>query len=300
MSEAAPPRDASANGRTWTVLDLLRWTTRHFEERGIESARLDAECLLAHALGGDRLRLYLDFEKPVTEAERGVFRELVRRRAAERRPVAQLLGEKEFWSLALRVTADVLTPRPDTETLVAAALERLPERDAAYAVLELGTGSGAVALALAHERPHCVVFATDVSEEALKVAQENAERHGMAERIRFAPSDLYEAVAERDFDLVVSNPPYVGEGERGRLDPELAHEPERALFAGPEGLDVLTPLVAGAPARLRPGAALAVEIGAGQAEAVGALCRGAGLEAVEVHRDLGGRPRVVTARRPAG
>ena len=133
-------------------MGLLKWTTGHFTERGIETARLDAECLLAHALGTDRLRLYLDFEKPVTEAERACFRELVRRRGGERIPVAQLLGRREFWSLPLRVSRDVLAPRPETETLVEAALELLPAAAEAR-VLELGTGSGAVALALAGSAP---------------------------------------------------------------------------------------------------------------------------------------------------
>src|SRR6185295_3487032 len=171
--------------RTWTVLDLLRWTTRHFAERGIETPRLDAECLLAHALGCDRLRLYLEFDKPVIESERAVFRGLVRARANERIPVAQLTGAREFWSLPLRVSRDVLIPRPDTETLVTAALDLLPDAAAAARVLDLGTGTGAVALALAHERPRAAIFASDRSAEALRIAQQNAETLGMAGRIHF-------------------------------------------------------------------------------------------------------------------
>jgi release factor glutamine methyltransferase len=136
-------------GRTWTLLELLRWTTEHFQRRGIETPRLDAECLLAHALGMDRLRLYLEFEKPVLAEERARFRELVRRRADERVPVALLTGRREFWSLLLRVTPDVLVPRPETETLVEVALGLLPDSESEARILDLGTGSGAIALALA-------------------------------------------------------------------------------------------------------------------------------------------------------
>lgn len=297
---ARPSRDGPKQQRVWSVLELLRWTTRHFAERGIESARLDAECLLAHALGSSRLSLYLDFEKPIHEPERRVFRELVRRRGSERVPVAQLIGEKEFWSLPLRITKDVLVPRPETETLVAAALDLIPDREAAWRVLDVGTGSGAVALAIARERPASVIAATDVSQEALKIAQENAERLGVGERIRFREGCGMAPVEGESFDLVVSNPPYVAEGQRGTLAPELAHEPAVALFAGPEGLEVLLPLIDAAPRVLAPGGALALEHAPDQAGAVRARCEAAGLGEVVTHRDIGGRMRVTAARRPVG
>jgi release factor glutamine methyltransferase len=277
---------------------LLRWTTSHFEGLGIESARLDAECLLAHALGVDRLRLYIDFEKPILEPERGVFRALVRRRGAERVPVAQLVGRKEFWSLPLRVTPDVLVPRPETETLVAAALELLPEgRD--VCVLDIGTGSGAVALAIARERPAARIVASDISGAALKVAQQNADELGSAERIVLREGPGYAPVQQERFDLIVSNPPYVAESQRETLPPELAHEPAVALFAGPDGLRVLEELVRGAPEHLVPGGALALELGPEQAARVAGWCREVGLLDVRTHRDLAGRPRVVAARMPA-
>jgi release factor glutamine methyltransferase len=293
-AEPTPRAARSDPPRVWTVLELLRWTTQHFASRGIETARLDAECLLAAALGVERLQLYLDFDKPVTPAERGVFRELVRRRAGERVPVSQLLGRREFWSLSLRTTADVLTPRPETETVVSAALAWIPEGRSR--VLDLGTGSGALALAIAVERPEAVITATDISQEALKVAQENAERYGMVQRIRFLRGHWLEPVVGETFDWVVSNPPYLADPERAGLPPELTHEPERALFAGVDGLDALRQIVAGVGAVLAPGGGLVVEIAPRQEAAVLALCRAAGLEPQRAQRDLAGRPRAIAAR----
>jgi release factor glutamine methyltransferase len=285
-----------AKSGVWTVLELLRWTREHFASRGIETPRLDAECLLAFALGVDRLRLYVDFDKPVSPAERAGFRALVRRRADERLPVAQLVGRKEFWSLPLRVTADVLVPRPDTETLVTAALDLLPDPEAEARVLDIGTGCGAVALAIAHERPKARVTATDVSAAALAVARTNAAELGLADRVRFLEGPDLEPVAGERFDLVVSNPPYLAEDLRDGLPPELAYEPAGALFAGPDGLAVLRVLAGGVTAVLDPGAGVAFEVAPDQAPQVAGWCREAGLLDVTVARDLGGRPRVVRAR----
>ena len=280
----------------WTVLALLQWTTEHFTQQGIETARLDAECLLAHALRVPRLRLYVDFDKPVTPAERSAFRALVIRRARERIPVSLLLGVKEFWSMELLVTKEVLTPRPDSETLVQAALDRFPEKEAPLRVLDLGTGSGAIALAIAAERPHSVITATDNMQEALKIAQQNAERHEKADRIRFVLGDWLIPVRGEHFDLVVSNPPYVAESERAGLPPELAHEPEQALFAGPDGLAALRILVRDIPEVLAPGGAFALELAPQQATRVAEGCRKTGFEDVTLHRDLAGRSRVVSGR----
>lgn len=281
---------------SWTVVELLRWTARHFAARGLDSPRLDAECLLAHALGTDRLRLYLAFDKPVHAAERDAFRALVRERADARRPVSQLLGRREFWSLPLRVTPEVLTPRPETETLVEAALACLPEPDAEARVLDLGTGSGAVALAIAAERKKARVTATDVSEAALAVARENAEVLGLAGRVRLLAGDLFEPVAGERFDLVVSNPPYLAEEEAEGLPPELGFEPREALFAPRRGTAVLARIAAGAGAVLAPGGALAVELAPEQADDVTQWLREAGFAEPVLRRDLAGRARVAVAR----
>jgi release factor glutamine methyltransferase len=283
--------------RTWTVLDLLRWTTEHFRSRGIESARLDAECLLAHALDTERLQLYLEFDKPVAPAERARFRELVKRRADERVPVALLTGRREFWSLPLRVTPDVLVPRPETETLVEVALRLLPDRESAARILDVGTGCGAIALALAKERPKARITATDISEPALTVASENAAELGFEDRIRFLVGDGFDPVQGEHFDLIASNPPYLSGDEESGLPPELAHEPREALFAGGEGTEVLRRLADGARNLLEEGGALAVEVTPQQAPEMTEWLVNAGFVRPESHCDLAGRVRVVSAER---
>lgn len=289
-----------AQARTWTVLELLRWTTEHFQSRGIESARLDAECLLAHALESERLQLYLEFDKPVAPEERARFRELVKRRADERVPVALLTGRREFWSLPLRVTADVLVPRPETETLVEVALGLLSDRESTAHILDLGTGCGAVALALAKERPKARVTATDISQAALAVARENAAELGFENRIRFLLGDGFEPVRGECFDLIVSNPPYLSGGEASALPPELAHEPREALFAGAEGTELLRRIAAGARDLLEAGGALAVEVTPQQAPEMTEWLESAGFARPECHCDLAGRVRVVSAGRGGG
>lgn len=293
--------DATA-GKTWTVLELLQWTTDYFKRHGIDSARLDAEVLLAHALGSERLRLYIDYEKPVLPEERDRFRALVQRRATERVPVSQLLGAREFWSLSFEVTSEVLTPRPETETLVEAALGHatrdFADREKGLRVLDVGTGSGAIALSLASELPHAEITASDLSEAALQIAAVNADRLLTRERIRLLPGDLFAPVASERFELIVSNPPYVARDDAGSLPPELSHEPEMALFAGADGLDVIRRLIAEAGDHLSRGGWLLIELSPEQVGTVEQGLMKAGFVDVERHFDLASRPRVVGARWP--
>jgi len=285
----------------WTSLRLVAWTQEFFAKKGVDAPRLTAELLLAHALGCDRVRLYLDFDKPVQERELGAFRALVRRRA-EGEPTAYVLGRREFFGRPFDVTPAVLVPRPETEHLVEAALEVLsgaPAEPGAAAALDLCTGSGAIAVSLALGRPGTRVVATDVSGEALEVARANAGRLGAV--VEFAHGDLWSAVHAADrFDVVVSNPPYVPTGELAGLSREVRREPCIALDGGPDGLDVLRRIVAGAPAHLRPGGALLVEMHESHAERVPALCLEAGFESAVARKDLAGLPRYTVARLPGG
>lgn len=285
----------SDDRKVWSVLELLRWTTDHFAARGIRSARLDAECLLAHALGCDRLRLYLDFEKPVERGERERFRALVRARGTERIPVAYLVGQREFWSLPLRVGPDVLIPRAETEALVETVLGLFADPAAAGSVLDVGTGSGAIALALAHERPALAITATDCSVPALKLARENARQLGYEDRIRFAEGELLGPVAGERFDVIVSNPPYVARAEAETLEPELRHEPELALFGGDTGTEATCELIRAAPHALAPGGVLALEIDPRRRTQLARECERQGLAAAP---DGAGARHVLVARRP--
>jgi release factor glutamine methyltransferase len=283
VTQAEPTRD-------WTPLALVEWTREYFARHGVPSARLDAELLLAHVLGAGRLDLYLRFEEPVGTEARGAYRELVRRRAEERVPVAYLTGVREFWSLPLRVTPEVLIPRPETETLVRAVADLRPAR-----VADVGTGSGALAAALATELPEARIEASDVSPAAAEVARQNLAALGLAERVAVRVGEGL-APLEGSFDAIASNPPYIPSGDLDRLPPEVRHEPRLALDGGPDGLRVIGMLVAEAPARLAPGGWLALEVGEGQAGAVEALLREAGAAAVTRRKDLAGAERVVLGR----
>jgi release factor glutamine methyltransferase len=270
------------------VRDALDSAVVAIAAAGSDTPRLDAELLLSHALGLDRAALVMTPEREVTGPAVRAFQDLVRRRSAAREPVAYLLGRRGFRRLELIVDARVLVPRPETELLVEAALG-LPR---GARVVDVGTGSGAVALALKDERADLDVRATDISEEALAVARVNAACLGLD--VALSRADLLEGVAP--VDAVLSNPPYVAEAERATLPPEVArHEPALALFAGPDGLDVVRRLVAQAGAS--SAALLALEVGQGQAAAVAGLVRAAGFGDVEALRDLAGIERVVVGRR---
>jgi release factor glutamine methyltransferase len=254
------------------------------------TAALDAEILVAHVLGAGRAALASDPARLLAPGELMALESLARRRLAGE-PVAYLTGQREFWSLLLEVTPDVLVPRPETELLVERALAAIGAV-ARPTVLDLGTGSGAIAIAIAASRPDADIVATDVSAAALAVAQRNAARHGLA-NLRFLQGDWYGPVAAGSFDAIVSNPPYVAEGE-----PALAHEPRLALVAGRGGLEALAAVCAGAPARLAPRGRLVVEHGADQGPAVRGLVRAAGLTDVVTLRDLAGHERATEGMRP--
>lgn len=283
----------SAPDDGWTFADgpsvrmSLAIATADLREAGCDNPRLDAELLLADALGATRTSLHLHPERVLALAESERFAALVARRRA-REPVAYIRGTRGFRHIDLTVDRRVLVPRPETELLVEVALA-LPR---AARVLDVGTGSGAVALALKHERPDLQVLATDLSADALDVARANAANLRLD--VTFAQGDLLSGVAG-EFDAILSNPPYVPDGDREQLEPEVAvHEPAQALFAGGDGLDLLRRLAVDAAARAP---FVAFEVGAGQAPAVGELLRGAGMTQVRAHRDLAGIERVVVGRR---
>lgn len=266
---------------TLPLLEVLRATERYLSDRGVDSPRLNAEHLLAHALGLKRMELYLQFDRPLTEPERAPLREMVKRRGA-REPLQHILGTAEFHGRSFLSDPRALVPRPETEQLVELALE-LAKAHASPALLDLGTGSGVIALTLALELPAAALHATDLSPDALALAADNAARHQLTGRIRFTQTDLLPP-DETKFDLILANLPYIPTAEIATLSPEVRHDPATALDGGADGLDLIRRLIAEAPARLAPGGALLLEIGAGQADAVNAL-----LSALK-YRDISLRP----------
>ena len=282
----------------WTLGRLLDWTARFLKEKGSESARLDAEVLLAHTLGCPRIQVYTRFEEVAGDDVRQRFRELVRKRV-EGCPVAYLVGRKEFFSLPFEVGPAVLIPRPDTEELVVECL-RLAKPLAEPMILDLGTGSGNIAVAVAGRHKGARVTAADLSPEALAVARRNAEKNGVAGRITFLEGDLFAPVpAGARFDFVVSNPPYIPTGDLPKLERGVRdYEPHRALDGGPDGFAVFERLVSGAPAYLKPDGYLIVEIGSPQeAGARARITAVSGYELGPTLKDGSGHPRVLRARR---
>lgn len=260
----------------------------------IEAA--DAERLLAHATGRSRGGLYAHGDAPLADEERAAFEAAVAQRLAGV-PVAYLVGRQGFWTLDLRVTPDTLVPRPETERLVELALERIPPA-APVDVVDLGTGSGAIALALARERPDARVLATDASDAALAVATGNAREHGLG-NVRFALGDWWSATGDARFDVAVSNPPYIADGDPHLARGDLPSEPRSALASGPDGLDAIRAIAAGAPRHLRPGGWLLFEHGLDQGPAVRTVLAAAGFRDVATATDLEGRDRVTSGCLPA-
>ncbi len=283
----------------WTIARLLAWTTDYLEQHGSDSARLDAEVLLGHASSRPRIELYARFNELVDEDVRGQFRELVKQRAAGT-PVAYLVGAKEFYSLSFRVTPDVLIPRPDTETIVLEALELLKQAGLANAkVLELGTGSGAIAICLA-KYAKCEVTAVDISREALSIAAENATANKVDSQIEWIHGDLYDGLpADASFDLLVTNPPYVSEAEYEGLETSVKEfEPKHALVGGPKGTELIARIVTECGTHLKPGGWLLIELSPMIADACSQLTQAAeGWEQIELLKDLSGHARVLKAKR---
>lgn len=278
---------------------MVVWATTLLESSGVESPRLDAECLLAFLLGRDRLHLYAAAEERMPPPVFEVYRALLGRRQA-REPLAYLTRTKEFWSLSFAVTPAVLIPRPETETLVETALARLGELQAPV-IADIGTGSGAIAVAVAKALPDSRLYATEILSRALDVARENAARHGVLERITFVHGDLVEPLLclglAHHCDLMVSNPPYVATRELAGLPAEVRYEPREALDGGADGLDVHRQLINGASTLLRPGGWLALEMAPGQGPSLSRLLQEQGAFGdIEVTPDLSGRERVIVAR----
>jgi release factor glutamine methyltransferase len=282
-----------------TVLEVIQRSSEFLARKGVDSPRLQVELLLAHVLQLPRLKLYLNFERPLADAELERVRELVKRRG-QREPLQQILGSASFCGLELQVTRHVLAPRPETELLAERAWETLAKLPApAPLVLDFGTGSGCLAVALAVKVPRCQVHALDVSEAALAVARANAERHLPPGRIVFHRGDGLAALpGELRFDLLVSNPPDIPSAEIAQLMPEVRdYEPRAALDGGPDGLDYFRRLAAEAPAVLRSGAVALLEFGDGQEQTVPDLFRHEGWAIDAVEPDYSGRARIVIARR---
>ncbi|MDY6951623.1 MAG: peptide chain release factor N(5)-glutamine methyltransferase [Thermodesulfobacteriota bacterium] len=287
---------------TWTILKLLKWTTDYFKSHQIEHPRAASEILLAHALGMARVDLYIQYDRPLEPQELEVFKGFIQRRL-KREPVAYIVGEKGFWSLDLTVTPDVLIPRPETETLVEAALSLLPPEGPSrpLRILDLGTGSGAVAIALATERAGHRYYAIDSSYKAVAVAQHNAQRHGVEGDISFFQGHWFEALQEdrgRGFDLIVSNPPYVSQQDYETLPSEISqYEPPQALDGGADGLDAIRLIIEKAPGHMASGGWLLLEMGYDQAASIERLMAASGAyRDVSVIKDYSGLDRVVRAR----
>lgn len=291
----------SAPEEAWTVGRLLTWTVDYLQKQGVENPRLDAEVLLAHACGCRRIDLYATYSELADDITRATFRDLVRRRAA-REPVAYLVGHREFYALDFEVTPDVLIPRPETELLVVALLDDVKRRavgDEELRIADVGTGSGILAVCAAKYVPRALVTAIDISSAALEVAERNAIRHGVAERIQFVESDLFSTVPSSPrFDYVVSNPPYVASAEMTSLAPDVReHEPKVALVAGERGTEVVERLLSQIATRLTPAGMLLIEVSPMIAAAVEELvCNASALELGATIRDLAGHPRVVQAK----
>jgi len=284
----------------WTITALLDWTTQYFEKHGIESPHLEAEILLAHCLGLKRIDLYVQHDRTLKEDELAAYKALIKRRT-DNEPSAYIIGKKPFMSLDLKVTKDVLIPRPETEKLVETALELIKSvGKEKVCVLDIGTGSGAISVSLAHYAKNAFLTATDISKEAIEIAKENAVKYGVSDRIEFIHDNLFDSKYEgHKFDLVVSNPPYIPSGKVKTLQPEIVNfEPIHALDGGNDGLDFYRKIIGKSIVYINPEGYLVLEIGIGQSAAVFEMIKVSKLfEEPKVYEDHGGIERVIVGRR---
>jgi len=277
-----------------TVLEVLQSTTGYFRKRNIDSPRLNAEHLLAHVMGRKRIDLYLEFERRLPESELTPLRELVKRRGAGE-PLQHLLGTVEFCGRIFRCDKRALVPRPETEQLVELLISRFKSEIASSRMVDVGTGSGVIALTLAAEFPAAEIVGVDISEDALMLARENAEQLNLADRVRFLRSNLFENV-QPNFDLIVANLPYVSTEDRQKLSREVLRDPEAALFAGPRGDELVRQLIVQAASWFRPGGILAMEIGIGQSETLVAALAEKNYRDIFPEKDYSGVIRFLFAR----
>jgi release factor glutamine methyltransferase len=279
---------------TWSVLKLLQWSEEFFTKKDVDAPRLTAQLLLGHVLKLDKVKLYVNFDRPMEPSELAEYKALIGRRAAGE-PVAYILGQRDFYGRLFQVDARVLVPRPETERLVDAVLESVP-KDAPRKILDLCTGSCCIAATIAAERPQAKVWASDLSPDALAVAKANVDALGLADRVTLLQGDLFAPLAGLAFDVIVSNPPYIADGVLATLSREVKREPKMALVSGPLGMDHLERIARGAGEHLEPGGLLALEIGDDQGALVPDLLKQCGFSQVRVERDWAQHDRVALGR----
>lgn len=281
--------------KIWTIGALLQWTHQFFAGKGIDSPRLDAEILLAHVLHKERIYLYAHYDEPMNPQELAAYRELVKKRA-NRYSVAHILGTQPFMGLDFKVNEDVLIPRPETEMLVETVVTAA--EGTAPVIIDIGTGSGAIVLSLLHYLPQATGTGVDISSKALAIAAENGRSLGLDDRVTWIESDLFTQVPPCTCDWLVSNPPYLTQGDMEQLQPEVRHDPALALYGGDDGLDFYRRIAADSPAYVKVGGHCAVEIGAGQADDVTAIfCRHGAYDHEQTVKDYGGIDRVLVFSR---
>lgn len=290
------------NKPVWTIIKILDWTKQYFADRGVENPRLDAEVLLCAVLQCERIKLYMDFERPLTGAELSQYKNYVARRG-QHEPLAYILGEKEFMRNSFKVTSATLVPRPETELLVESLIKAAQglKADGDVKILDIGTGSGAIIVSLLDYLPNAKGVGVDISVDALIVAEENSRRIGVRERAGFMQSDLFSRIpADKKFDIIVSNPPYIPAADIAGLAKDVQKEPLGALDGGADGLDFYRRIISEAMDHMTDEGILAFEVGINQAQVVAELCRKAGFKGTAIRKDYADIERMVFAVKEEG